>query len=135
MVKSINVLDKEYLKWVEELAKRYRSSQIKAAIRINTEQLKYNWLLGRDIVEMKVEQRWGESVIVQLSKDLRKALPNVQGLSKSNIYYCRKFYLLYNPHNNFFQQLAGKMDEEAFFQQVVGIFEFATNEHNKTVRI
>ena len=91
MVKSINILDKEYLKWVEELAKRYRSSQIKASIKINTEQLKYNWMLGRDIVEMKVEQRWGESVIVQLSKDLRKALPNVQGLSKSNIYYCRKF--------------------------------------------
>ena len=42
MVKSINILDKEYHKWVEELAKRYRSSQIKAAIRINTEQLKYN---------------------------------------------------------------------------------------------
>ena len=109
MVKSINILDKEYLKWVEELAKRYRSSQIKASIKINTEQLKYNWMLGRDIVEMKVEQRWGESVIVQLSKDLRKALPNVQGLSKSNIYYCRKFYLLYNPHNNFFQQVVGIM--------------------------
>lgn len=129
MVKSINILDKEYLKWVEELAKRYRSSQIKASIKINTEQLKYNWMLGRDIVEMKVEQRWGESVIVQLSKDLRKALPNVQGLSKSNIYYCRKFYLLYNPHNNFFQQLAGKMDEEAFFQQVVGIFDIPWGHH------
>ena len=96
MNKSVSILDKEYKEWVKDLAMRYRNSQIKAAVKVNTELLRYNWLLGRDIVEMNVEQRWGESVIAQLSKDLRHVLPGVQGLSKSNIYYCKKFYLLYN---------------------------------------
>lgn len=59
MSKSINILDKDYLQWVQALCMRYRQSQIKAAVRVNAEQLKYNWLLGRDIVEMNVEQRWG----------------------------------------------------------------------------
>ena len=95
MNKSINILDKEYLQWVKDLCGRYRQSQIKAAVKVNVEQLKFNWLLGRDIVELHVEERWGESVITQLSKDLREAIPNAAGLSKSNIYYCRKFYLLY----------------------------------------
>lgn len=95
MNKSINILDKEYLQWVKNLCGRYRQSQIKAAVKVNVEQLKFNWLLGRDIVELHVEERWGESVITQLSKDLREAIPNAAGLSKSNIYYCRKFYLLY----------------------------------------
>lgn len=63
MSKSISILDRDYAQWVQELCKRYRQSQIKAAVKVNTEQLKYNWLLGRDIVEMNVEQRWGESVI------------------------------------------------------------------------
>lgn len=91
MSKSINILDKEYQEWVEALAARYRSSQIKAAVKVNSEKLFFNWFLGRDLVEMHVEERWGESVIMQLSKDLRMALPGVDGLSKSNIYYCKSF--------------------------------------------
>ena len=108
MNKSINILDKEYLQWVKDLCGRYRQSQIKAAVKINVEQLKFNWLLGRDIVELHVEERWGESVITQLSKDLREAIPNAAGLSKSNIYYCRKFYLLYKDALKTFHQVGGK---------------------------
>lgn len=63
MNKSVSILDKEYKEWVKDLALRYRNSQIKAAVKVNAELLRYNWLLGRDIVEMNVEQRWGESVI------------------------------------------------------------------------
>ena len=75
MNKSINILDKEYLQWVKDLCGRYRQSQIKAAVKVNVEQLKFNWLLGRDIVELHVEERWGESVITRLSKDLRESIP------------------------------------------------------------
>ena len=53
MNKPINILDKDYLKWVKELCKRYRQSQIKAAVKVNTEMLKFYWSLGRDIVALK----------------------------------------------------------------------------------
>ena len=96
---------------------------------MNSELLKYNWQLGRDIVEMNVEQRWGESVIVQLSKDLKAAMPEAQGLSKTNIYYCRKFYQLYNPSNDFFHQLEGKTSEGENFHQLGGIFEIPWRHH------
>ena len=129
MNQLISVIDKDYKKWVKELAIRYRNSQIKASIKINTEQLKYNWMLGRDIVEMNVEKRWGESVISQLSKDLRNELPGVQGLSKSNIYYCTKFYLLYSKAASIFQQPVGKIREEAPSQQLTGIFEIPWGHH------
>lgn len=129
MSKSINILDHDYLQWVQELCKRYRQCQIKAAVKVNSELLKYNWQLGRDIVEMNVEQRWGESVIVQLSKDLKAAMPEAQGLSKTNIYYCRKFYQLYNPSNDFFHQLEGKTSEGENFHQLGGIFEIPWRHH------
>lgn len=129
MSKSINILDHDYLQWVQELCKRYRQCQIKAAVKVNSELLKYNWQLGRDIVEMNVEQRWGESVIVQLSKDLKMAMPEAQGLSKTNIYYCRKFYQLYNPSNEFFHQLEGKTSEGENFHQLEGIFEIPWRHH------
>lgn len=128
MNKSINILDKEYLQWVKDLCGRYRQSQIKAAVKVNVEQLKFNWLLGRDIVELHVEERWGESVITRLSKDLREAIPNAAGLSKSNIYYCRKFYLLYKDALKSFHQLGGKNETE-LFHQVGGIFEVPWRHH------
>lgn len=149
MSKSINILDKEYREWVKALAIRYRNSQIKAAVKVNSEKLYFNWMLGHDLVEMHVEERWGESVIVQLSKDLRSELPGVDGLSKSNIYYCKKFYLLYNQTETFFQQLVGKIGTEqqsdsngsekmnlpdgedcpGKFQQLVGIFQIPWGHH------
>lgn len=61
MSKGLTIIDKDYTRWVEDLSVRYRQSQIKAAVRVNQELLKYYWELGRDIEEMHVEERWGQS--------------------------------------------------------------------------
>lgn len=129
MRKNITIIDKEYEVWIKDLSIRYRRSQIKAAVRVNTEKLLFNWQLGRDIVEMHVEERWGEKVITQLSKDLQQALPGVEGLSRSNIYYCKSFYLLYNQDTEIVQQLVGQLEAKTntsaseIVHQVVGQFE------------
>jgi len=65
-------------------------------------------MLGRDIVEMRVEERWGESVIEQLSKDLKKEMPHVEGLSVTNLRYCRRFYLLYSQVVTIHPQVGGE---------------------------
>ena len=62
MSKGLTIIDKDYTQWVENLSVRYRQSQIKAAVRVNRELLKYYWELGRDIEEMHVEERWGQDV-------------------------------------------------------------------------
>lgn len=72
MVHSLKILDKDYKQWVKQIAVRYRGSQIKAAIKVNTEQLRFYWLLGKDIVEMKVEERWGENVISQIKQGFER---------------------------------------------------------------
>ena len=66
MRKTLTIQDKEYLQWVKDLGRRYRRSQIKAAVRVNEEMLRFYWELGRDIVEMHVEERWGDNVIKTL---------------------------------------------------------------------
>ena len=126
MVKNINIIDKDYKQWVKQVALRYRNNQIKAAIKVNTEQLKFYWEIGKDIVEKNVEKLWGEGVIAQLSKDLKKALPGIDGLSTTNIYYCRKFYLLYRQKGKEFPQVEGKTEK---FPQVGGIFEIPWGHH------
>ena len=110
MSKGLTIIDKDYTRWVEDLSVRYRQSQIKAAVRVNQELLKYYWELGRDIEEMHVEERWGQSVIKNLSVDLQLKNPNSTGLSRTNIYYAKKFYLLYSQYLKIVPQVVGQLE-------------------------
>lgn len=110
MSKVLTIIDKAYTRWVEDLSVRYRQSQIKAAVRVNQELLKYYWELGRDIEEMHVEERWGQSVIKNLSVDLQLKNPNSTGLSRTNIYYAKKFYLLYSQYLKVVPQVVGQLE-------------------------
>lgn len=112
MSKGLTIIDKDYTQWVENLSVRYRQSQIKAAVRVNRELLKYYWELGRDIEEMHVEERWGQSVIKNLSVDLQLKNPNSTGLSRTNIYYAKKFYLLYSQHLKVVPQAVEQLEDE-----------------------
>ena len=110
MSKSISILDKDYLQWVQELCKRYRQSQIKAAMHVNKEVLNFYWELGRDIVCREEENRYGSKFYATLSKDLRHLLPDADGLSERNLRYTKKFYLLYNESVENLQQAAASSD-------------------------
>ncbi len=112
MSKRLTIIDTEYTQWVEQLDARYHQSQIKAAIKVNHELLNYYWELGRDIAELHVEERWGEGVIKNLSTDLQRRNPNSKGLSRTNIYYAKKFYLLYASYYKILPQVVGQFEEE-----------------------
>ena len=114
MSKELTIIDKDYIRWVEDLSVRYRQSQIRAAVRVNRELLRYYWEIGRDIEEMHVEERWGEKVIKNLSVDLQRRNPNATGLSRTNIYYAKKFYLLYSQYLKVVPQAVGQLEEMLF---------------------
>ena len=103
--------DKEYAAWITDLKRRYRSSQVKAALKVNREVLIYYWNLGRDMVNMKIEQRWGENVINMLSQDLKDAMPEENGFSKTNLYYIKKFYVTYSQLVINFPQVGGNLEQ------------------------
>ena len=102
-------IDSEYKQWIQELKSRYRRSQIKAAVKVNQEMLAYYWQLGRDIVQLQAEQRWGSGFMRSLSQDLKQELPDATGLTERNLYYCKKFYLLYNEGDIILPQLGAKL--------------------------
>ena len=116
MSKSINILDKDYIQWVKTLSSRYRRSQIKAAVKVNEEMLRFYWELGRDIVEMHIEERWGESVIKLLSTDIQREVPGIKGVSERNIYYCKQFYKLYSQHVVFLPQTGAEVNQKVLPQ-------------------
>jgi len=108
-------IDKDYALWIEELSQRYRRSQIKAATHVNSEMLQFFWSLGKDIVTLKAESRWGEKVLKFLSADLQVKLPGIKGLSETSIGYAKRFYVLYNKHFTIHPQLVGELQESAIW--------------------
>ncbi len=94
MSMSINILDKDYIQWIKELSSRYRRSQIKAAVKVNEEMLRFYWELGRDIVERDAENRYGKRFYATLSRDLETEL-DASGFSVTNLKYSKYFYCLY----------------------------------------
>lgn len=105
-MKPITILDDDYLAWVKTLCERYRTSQVKAAVKVNEEMLRYYWLLGKDITERGDENKYGSAFYATLSRDLKKRMPQSTGLSESSIRYTKRFYNLYNKFFGNLQQAA-----------------------------
>lgn len=80
---------------MKELTTRYRQSQIKAAVKVNSVLIEFYWGLGSDIVSLEVDNKYGGKFYATLSADLRKEIPGIEGLSESNIRYTKRFYQLY----------------------------------------
>ena len=96
MVSSHDIhLDTDYAEWIAEVKHRYRSAQVKAAVKVNAEKLLWNWQMGRDLVQRKAEERWGAGVVEQVSLDLQKEFPNVDGFSASNLWRMKQWFLFY----------------------------------------
>lgn len=112
MNKSITILEKDYKQWLKELSSRYRRSQIKAAVKVNEEMLRFYWELGRDIVERDAENKYGHKFYATLSNDLKVALSEECAISPSTIRYTKRFYLLYCQYVENLQQLAEKSDKQ-----------------------
>lgn len=85
----------EYKNLLESLKLRIRSSQIKAAVRVNEELIRLYWHIGKTIIERQQKEKWGSNVIERLAADLQSSFPGIQGFSRSNIFRMRAFYTAY----------------------------------------
>ncbi len=102
----MNIQDTEYKNWLSELKTKIRSSQLKAAIAVNSVFIEFYWDLGKMIAEKQTA--WGSQFLEKLSKDLRLEFPDMEGFSKTNLYNVRRFYQFY-INDEFFHQLGGKI--------------------------
>ena len=97
----------EYRSWIAELKRRYRVTQIKAAMSVNTALLEYYWNLGKDISERYADAAaYGMGFFDHLSADMKSAMPGADGFSPRNLRYCQRFYELYKAEENLPQLVA-----------------------------
>lgn len=92
---SNSIIDAEYKEWIQDVSQRFRRSQIKAAIKVNDEMLRFYWLLGKDISEKSMVSKYGSGFYKKISDDLKDVFPGVRSFSQTNIRYMNRFYELY----------------------------------------
>ena len=120
--------NRAYLEWIADLKCRYRRTQIKAAVAVNSAMLEFYWSLGRDISGKYPGKRRNIGFFNNLSNDLCLGIKNPVGLSASNLRYAYRFFELYTyvPHavedngdDGYLQQLAEDNGSAGYLQQPV----------------
>ena len=100
------VVNDEYKAWIEDIKKRIKQSQIKAAVKVNYELLELYWGIGRDIVAKQKHAKWGDAFLATMSKDLQKSFPDMSGFSVQNLKSIRYWYKFYNSEENGLQPVS-----------------------------
>jgi len=76
---------------LDELKQRIAAERVRVVLAANAAMVLLYWDIGRTILERQQQEGWGTKVIDRLSTDLRKAFPDMSGLSPRNLKYMRTF--------------------------------------------
>lgn len=119
------MLEKEYINWLVDIKSKIRSSQMKAALAVNSALIEFYWDLGKMVSEK--ENVWGSKLIERVCKDLKEEFPEMSGLSVRNIKYCKYFY-------TFYSNLIGQQVVAQLVQQPVGLIQNEENQENTVLQ-
>jgi len=82
----------EYIKILEDIKNKIKTTQYKAVLSVNRELIVLYWNVGNIINE---NNSWGNKFIENLSHDIKTEFPGVTGYSIRNLNYMAKFALEY----------------------------------------
>jgi len=107
-----NIDIQEYKHCLNNIKSKIQSSQIKAAIAVNSALIEFYWDLGFIISNKQKESNWGNKLIEKLSIDLKSIFPEMKGFSRTNLYYVKQFYEYFsiiNTKNKIIPQVEGQL--------------------------
>ena len=88
----------EYLNFRDDIMRRIRSAQYDVMRAVNKEMISLYWDIGRQITERQKALGWGKSVVENLSKDIQREFPGIQGFGVRNIWNMARFYSEYQSN-------------------------------------
>ena len=77
--------------FLADLKSRIQAVQLRASLAVNRQLVWLYWQIGRDILDRQQREYWGAKVIDRLAADLKRAFPDMKGLSPRNLKYMRRF--------------------------------------------
>lgn len=106
--KNSSILSPEYLNFKNEITTRIRSAQYEALKAVNKEIIALYWEVGKRITEQQTALGWGKSVVENLSRDIQKEFPGIQGFGVRNMWDMARFYAEYQS-NEILQPLVAEI--------------------------
>ena len=106
--KNSSILSPEYLNFKNEITARIRSAQYEALKAVNKEMIALYWEVGKRITEQQTALGWGKSVVENLSRDIQKEFPGIQGFGVRNMWDMARFYTEYQS-NEILQPLVAEI--------------------------
>lgn len=88
-------IDKEYKFFLNDIKGKIQSARIQAAFTVNQRLILLYWELGRMIIDKQQLSNWGDKLIEDLAKDLKRSFPDTKGFSRSNLHSMKKFAQTY----------------------------------------
>ncbi len=91
--RGVTELPVDYPSLLEDIKRRIRSAQIRAALSVNRELIRLYWDIGKTIVQRQQAAGWGKSTVERLAADIQREFPGIAGFSPQNVWFMRAFYL------------------------------------------
>lgn len=101
--------EKAYKEWLVEIKNKVKQAQLKAVANFNIALIELYWELGKEIVLRQIESKWGENFLEQLSIDLKKSFPEINGFSRRNLYTIRQWYIFFSQQSEFVPQVVAQL--------------------------
>jgi len=115
----VDLISPEYKEFLTSLKSKIKTAQLKAHIRVNEEMLRLYWDIGFMIVEKQKSSSWGDKILENISRDLKLEFVDLQGFSRTNLLYMKKWYKFYS----FGQQAVDQIVQQAVAQLQVSEIE------------
>jgi predicted nuclease of restriction endonuclease-like (RecB) superfamily len=85
-------LPEDYTAVLADLTQMIRAARLRSLSAVNRELVLLYWQVGRSIVLKQEQAAWGDSVVEQLSVDLRSEFRDMKGFTSGGLWRMRQFY-------------------------------------------
>jgi predicted nuclease of restriction endonuclease-like (RecB) superfamily len=87
-----------YQPFLIEVLAKIRQARYEMLKTVSKQTVLLYWEIGKSVSEKVSSEKWGKSVVEQLSKDLQTEFPGIRGFSARNIWRMKTFYEVYNTN-------------------------------------
>jgi predicted nuclease of restriction endonuclease-like (RecB) superfamily len=97
-----------YRPFLKEILSKIQLARYEMLKTVSKQTVTLYWEIGKSVSEKVKSEKWGKSVVEQLSKDLQTEHPGIRGFSSRNIWNMKNFYEFYSL-NEKLQPLAAEI--------------------------
>ena len=87
-----------YHPFLKEILSKIQLARYEMLKTVSKQTVTLYWEIGKSVSEKVKSERWGKSVVEQLSKDLQTEHPGIRGFSARNIWNMKNFYEFYSSN-------------------------------------